>query len=82
MTSTCVDLVNLLIDYVDGDLPADRRDEFKRHMCGCLPCYVYLQTYQDTIRMTRSLPKCEMPPEMAARLQSMLYAEAAGHSGG
>jgi anti-sigma factor RsiW len=73
----CVEIIGLLIEYVEGELPADRRAEFERHMCGCLPCHVYLETYQATIRLTRALPKCEpLPPEFEKRLWAMLDAEA------
>ncbi|CAN5132574.1 hypothetical protein BH11PLA2_BH11PLA2_41950 [soil metagenome] len=72
MSHKCTEMVNLLLEFVDGTLPPDRDDEFRRHLCGCMPCYVYLQTYQETIRITRTLPKCEMPPEFAMRLKKML----------
>jgi anti-sigma factor RsiW len=77
VNAVCVEIVELLIDYVDGDLPEDRRAEFERHMCGCLPCFAYLETYQATIRLTRALPRCEpLPPEFERRLRAMLDAEA------
>jgi anti-sigma factor RsiW len=75
----CREIVALLIDFVDGELPAERREEFERHMCGCLPCFVYLETYQATIRLTRALPKCDpLPPEFEQRLRAMLAAEDQG----
>jgi anti-sigma factor RsiW len=72
MSHQCTEIVSLLMDFVDGTLPPDREDEFRRHLCGCMPCYIYLETYQETIRRTRSLPDCAMPPEMQHRLESML----------
>jgi anti-sigma factor RsiW len=79
VNTVCREVVALLIDYVDGDLPPDRREEFERHMCGCLPCFVYLETYQATIRLTRALPRCDpLPPEFERRLRALLDAEGAG----
>ncbi len=72
MNPQCIEMVKLLLDYVDGTLEPDRSEEFRHHLCGCLPCYIYLETYQTTIKLTRTLPKCEMPPEMAARLKAMV----------
>lgn len=72
MTLTCRTLAELLIDYVDGSLPADQRSLMDRHMCGCVPCAIYLRTYQDTIRLTHALPEAPIPPEFAARLQAVL----------
>ena len=78
MNLVCRDVIELLIDFVDGELPPERRQEFERHMCGCQPCFVYLETYQATIRLTRALPKCEpLPTEFERRLRAMLAAEEA-----
>jgi anti-sigma factor RsiW len=78
VNAVCIEIVELLIDYVEGELPEERRQEFERHMCGCLPCFVYLETYQATIRLTRSLPKsAPLPPEFEKRLKAMLAAEQA-----
>ena len=46
MNSVCREVVELLIDFVDGELPPDRREAFERHLCGCQPCFAYLDTYQ------------------------------------
>ena len=79
MNTVCREIVELLIDFVEGELPDERRQEFERHMCGCLPCFVYLETYQATIRLTKALPKCSpLPPEMETRLRAMLAAEEQG----
>ena len=76
MNAACREIIDLLIDFVDGDMPPDRRAEFERHLCGCLPCFVYLETYQATIRLSRALPKCEpLPPEFERRLWAMVEAE-------
>lgn len=72
MNPQCQELVNLLLDFVDGALPPDRDAEFRRHLCGCIPCYVYLETYHATIKLTRSLPQCEMPKEFEERLRQMV----------
>jgi hypothetical protein len=75
MNPQCQEMLKLLLDFVDGTLEHDRDEEFRRHLCGCLPCYVYLQTYETTIRITRSLPKCQMPKECEQRLLAMLEKE-------
>ncbi len=72
MTLTCRTLTELLIDYVEGALPDDQRLLMDRHMCGCVPCAIYLRTYQDTIRLTHSLPDTSLPDEFASRLKAML----------
>jgi anti-sigma factor RsiW len=75
MNPQCQAMVQLLLDFVDGTLEAEREAEFRAHLCGCLPCYIYLETYHATIKLTRTLPKCEMPMEFKMRLKAMLEKE-------
>ena len=75
MNRQCQELVDLLLEFVDGTLEPEREAQFRRHLCGCLPCYVYLETYHATIQLTRTLPKVEMPKEMEDRLRAMILEE-------
>ena len=69
---TCRELVELLIDYVSGDLPPEKLEFCKQHLHCCPPCEAYLETYQVTIRLTRQLPPVPVPPELLARLRCIL----------
>jgi anti-sigma factor RsiW len=70
----CRDLVELLIDFVSGELPPEYRDQVEQHLRVCPPCVAYLASYQTTIRLTRQLPCEPPPPEVAERLQAALAA--------
>jgi len=50
---TCKELIDFLMDYVDDALPADRRNEFERHLRVCPACVAYLETYRQTVRLGR-----------------------------
>jgi anti-sigma factor RsiW len=76
MSLTCRKVAELLIDFADGTLPADQRALLERHLCGCVPCAIYMHTYHDTIRLTQALPDEPLPEEFAARLKSMLHGAA------
>ena len=66
---TCRRAVELLLDYVANDLPADQRSLLEGHFQHCPPCLIYLETYQVTIRLTRQLPReAPLPAEMELRL--------------
>jgi anti-sigma factor RsiW len=77
MTLTCRKVAELLIDIVDGSLSEEQLSLVQRHLCGCVPCAIYMHTYRDTIRITQSLPAEPLPDEFAARLKRVL-AEAGG----
>jgi anti-sigma factor RsiW len=70
----CRDLVDLLYDFVSGELAPERREEVERHLRDCPPCLVYCETYRITIRVARRLPCPPPPPEVMARLRSAVQA--------
>jgi anti-sigma factor RsiW len=72
MMFTCRKVAELLIDYVEGSLPEDQQSLLQRHLCGCVPCAIYMQTYHDTIRLTHALPDEPLPAEFATRLKAVL----------
>ncbi|HEY1065942.1 MAG TPA: zf-HC2 domain-containing protein, partial [Pirellulales bacterium] len=47
---TCQELVDFLDAYISGELSADDRAEFERHLGCCPACVVYLNTYRETVR--------------------------------
>ena len=72
MTLTCRKVAELLIDFVDGTLTEEQTSLLQRHLCGCVPCAIYMHTYRDTIRVTHALPDEPLPTEFAARLKKVL----------
>lgn len=75
MTLTCRDLVDFLMAYLDGELPDEERAEFERHLEACPPCVVYLETYQETVRLGKDAARSEELPEAPEELvQAVLRA--------
>ncbi len=74
MNLTCDELVDLLVDYLDGALTTEQTEAIRTHICGCGSCGNYVMSYQLTIRITRTLPKCEapLPADCEARLRTRL----------
>jgi len=66
---TCREVLELLLEYVNGELPPDRREHVRHHLECCPPCVTYIETYQVTIRLTRQLPSAPLPPQLLNRLQ-------------
>jgi len=48
---TCRELVEFLMDYLDGQLSEPERRCFEDHLEECPGCVAYLATYQETIRL-------------------------------
>ena len=53
MTTTCREFIEFLDDYVAGELAAERRDAFQRHLSLCASCTAYLDSYRVTILAAR-----------------------------
>jgi anti-sigma factor RsiW len=68
----CRELAELLIDFISGELPAERHQRVQEHLVKCPPCVIFMETYQMTIRITRKLPCRPMPPALVERLQKAL----------
>lgn len=69
---TCQELVELLCDYLEGDLPKEEQQELDRHMRECPPCMAFLNTYKKTSQICRSLRPEDIPQEMRERLEAFL----------
>lgn len=48
---TCREVADFLGDYVSGDLAADVRAQFDRHLTLCPNCRAYLATYRAAIEV-------------------------------
>jgi hypothetical protein len=80
MTLTCRKVAEILIDFVEGSLSEEQHALLQRHLCGCVPCAIYIHTYRDTIKITHSLPDEPIPTEFAGRLKKMLVEAGSGES--
>lgn len=55
---TCQQLADFLGDYFEGQLPADQRREFERHLAVCPPCIHYLESYKTTVALAKLAHDC------------------------
>jgi anti-sigma factor RsiW len=74
---TCQEILDFLMQYLDGELPAEQLACFEKHLSLCAPCVDYLETYQETIRLGRAAcaeddAPCKAVPE--ALIQAILAA--------
>lgn len=59
----CQELVEVITDYLEDRMPAERRLLFEEHVAFCSWCRTYLDQMQDTIRATGSLKEDDLSPE-------------------
>jgi anti-sigma factor RsiW len=60
---TCRELVEVVTDYLEGRMPAERRLRFEEHVAFCDGCQTYLEQMQETIRLTGTLREDDVRPE-------------------
>ena len=59
----CQELVEVITDYLEDRMPAERRLLFEEHVAFCSWCRTYLDQMQDTIRATGSLKEDDLSLE-------------------
>lgn len=70
--TTCKEIITLLSDYLEGDMPSARREDFERHMSDCPPCVEFLEDLRKTCSLLGGLRCEEMPQAVQRRLRSFL----------
>ena len=59
----CIELVELVTDYLEGAMPDAERERVDEHIAGCDGCTTYLQQFRITIRLTGELTEEQITPE-------------------
>jgi len=69
---TCKDLLKMLNDYVDGDVDPATCEGFERHLKGCNPCQVVVDSIRKTIRLYKEGGVVEVPIRFRDKLHRTL----------
>jgi len=68
----CRDIGKLLYDYVDGTLEPVLKQQLEQHLADCPGCLAFINTYKQTINLSKELRPKGMPPELRQRLRSFI----------
>jgi len=70
----CSQVLEVLSDYLDGDLDANRRAQVEEHLRGCDWCARFGTTVGETVRALRAQLGADeaLPADIAARLREKL----------
>jgi hypothetical protein len=64
----CAELEELICDYVDGTLTADRRAEVRRHLDACPGCAELARDSAEAVAFMERAADVEPPPELITRI--------------
>lgn len=65
---SCREVVDLLSDYIAGDLSPEDVDGIRLHLNACTNCLNFLDSFKTTVKLTRSLRNENVPYEAVDRL--------------
>jgi anti-sigma factor RsiW len=78
---TCRQLADFILDYLEGQLPAETRSAFEHHLTLCPNCVNYIASYGATVEMARRAfdEDAAGPPEMPEALVRAILAARQAH---
>ena len=68
----CPDIVRLLADFIEGQLPSDEHAALERHLARCDRCLCQLKTYRSTVSILRTIREEELPEELRWTLRAFV----------
>jgi anti-sigma factor RsiW len=68
----CIDGVDVLMEYLEGTLDAERRASVDAHMHGCPRCVAFVKSYVATPNILRGATQVEMPDQAGESLRLFL----------
>ena len=71
----CVSGVDLLMDYLEGLLPAEVRVAVDAHVAGCPRCMAFIASYCETPRILRQATACALPAGVQQSLRAFMRAQ-------
>lgn len=72
MLKRCNELVGLLADFVEHQLPAEVHGRLEAHLAACPRCVAQLKTYSSTMSLLRSIRDEDLPAELRCTLKAFL----------
>ena len=80
---SCDELIDKLMDYLDGEMVEEQRALVKVHLDSCPNCPSYVESYTYTVKVVRKLPRCgKLPEAVEQRLRAALKDALCGGANG
>ena len=68
----CASGVGLLMDYLEGVVPADVGSAIERHVAGCPRCIAFIASYQKVPGILREATATVLPQHVEVSLRAFL----------
>ena len=68
----CPNVVRLLADFIEGQLPPAEHSELEQHLSRCPACLAQVKTYRSTVSLLRTITDADLPKELRCTLKSFL----------
>jgi hypothetical protein len=69
---SCSQMVDYVMDYLNGSLPTDERQHFDGHLSYCPECVKFFETYKKTPEVSREALSLEMPEKVRSEVRTFL----------
>lgn len=71
-TPDCRHCIDVLVDYLEGQLPPEKEKALDQHFLGCPPCLEFMDQYRASSSLCRKALETEMPDALAQMLGDFL----------
>ena len=73
----CQECVELLTDYLEGNLDSHTKGRLDEHLSACAPCINFVKTFEKSADITKLLreQRVDVPKEVQNRVKSFLKDE-------
>ena len=69
----CKECIELLHDYLEGELSTEINASLKEHLADCPPCIAFVNTYKSASRLCKAtLISNEMPDAVKSKLKEFV----------
>ena len=66
----CIEIVELVSDYLEGELDAESARRVEEHLALCPPCVTYVQQLRQTVALTGEIPADTLNARAIADLEA------------
>jgi anti-sigma factor RsiW len=68
----CRDVLKMLSEYLDLELPPDACQQVEQHLAGCPPCEEFAQSLRKTVDLCRRYAPSELPQPISQSARAKL----------